>query len=111
DLNRGALRECDDGRTASQCFDHHHAERFLPEDRHQESSGVGEELVLLGTTDLTGVSHSVVIEVWFYFFFKVGSFPRLNRPGNHQRDVRALRGRDSAVCTLGVVTAADPQYT
>jgi hypothetical protein len=65
--------------------------------------------VLLGTTDLTGVTHSVVVEVRFYFFFKVGLLPRLDRARNHQRDARALRGGDSAMCTLGVVEAADPQ--
>src|SRR4030095_13429589 len=102
-LTRGALWEGNYWRTAGQRLHHHHAEGFIPGDRHQQATSVGQQLCFLGTANLIEVAHLVAVQVRCDLLGKVGLLTRLDRTSKQQRGVGLPGNRDCTMCALVVI--------
>jgi hypothetical protein len=105
----GAFVEGDHRRAAGQRLDHHHPERLLPADRHQQPARPGEEGALAGPGHLTEEADRLAVDVRGDLALEEGALTRLDDPGEDEPAARQPRRLDRPVGALGRRHPADPE--
>ena len=105
-----ARGESDHGGAAGQRLDHHHPERLLPADRHQQRARAGERRALERPADLTEEADTIAVDVRRDLAVEEVLLARLDDAGEHERHAGRARRGDRAVRPLLGGHPADPEH-